>query len=67
MNIQKKITKFPMNFIKELNRTKNEYLTDIACLFFGFDEYINKGYILVGYLKRNEIRYIKKMIREFNE
>ena len=49
------------------NRTKNEYLTDIACLFFGFDEYINKGYILVGYLKRNEIRFIKKMIREFNE
>ena len=49
------------------NRTKNEYLTDIACLFFGFDEYINKDYILVGYLKRNEIRYIKKMIREFNE
>ena len=49
------------------SRMKNEYLTDIACLFFGFDEYINKGYILVGYLKRNEIRFIKKIIREFNE
>ncbi|MBR5916684.1 MAG: hypothetical protein IKZ76_01240 [Lachnospiraceae bacterium] len=49
------------------NTMKNEYLTDIACLFYGFDEYINKGYVLVGYLKRNEIRYIKELIREFDE
>ena len=47
------------------SREKNEFLTDIATLYFGFDEYINRGYILVGYLKRNEIRYIKKMIREY--
>ena len=44
------------------SREKNEYLTDIACLYFGFGDYINRGYILVGYLKRNEIRYLKKLI-----
>ena len=44
------------------SRMENEYLTDIACLYFGFEEYINRGYILVGYLKRNEIRYIRKRL-----
>lgn len=46
------------------SREKNEYLTDIACLYFGFSDYINRGYILVGYLKRNEIRYIRKLLKE---
>lgn len=43
---------------------KNEYLTDIACLFFGFENYINGGYIMIGYLKRNELRYVKNRINE---
>ena len=42
-------------------------MTDIACLYFGFTEYINRGYILVGYLKRNEIRSIKKMIKDIKD
>ncbi len=44
------------------SREKNEYLTDIACLYFGFGNYINRGYILIGYLKRNEIRYLMRLI-----
>ena len=43
----------------------NEFLTDLACLFYGFTDQINKGYIMVGYLKRNEIRYIRKLIKRF--
>ena len=43
----------------------NEFLTDMACLFYGFTDQINKGYIMVGYLKRNEIRYIRKLIKRF--
>ncbi len=43
---------------------KNEYLTDIACIYFGFVEYINVAYIMIGYLKRNEIKYVKKKISE---
>lgn len=43
---------------------ENEFLTDLACLFYGFTDQINKGYIMVGYLKRNEIRYIKKLIKK---
>ncbi len=49
------------------SREENEYMTDIACLYFGFTEYINRGYILVGYLKRNEIRSIKKMIKDIKD
>lgn len=45
----------------------NEFLTDLACLFYGFTDQINKGYIMVGYLKRNEIRYIRKLLRRFDE
>ena len=44
---------------------ENDFLTDLACLFYGFTDQINKGYIMVGYLKRNEIRYIRKMIKRF--
>ena len=44
---------------------ENEFLTDLACLFYGFTDQINKGYIMVGYLKRNEIRYIRKLIKRF--
>ena len=43
---------------------ENEFLTDLACLFYGFTDQINKGYVMVGYLKRNEIRYIKKLIKK---
>ena len=45
----------------------NEFLTDLSCLFYGFTNQINKGYIMVGYLKRNEIRYIRKLLRRFDE
>ena len=44
----------------------NEFLTDLSCLFYGFTNQINKGYIMVGYLKRNEIRYIRKLIKRFD-
>lgn len=44
------------------NTFENELLTDIACLYYGFGDYINSGYIRVGYLKRNDIRYIKKLL-----
>ncbi|MCR4866020.1 MAG: hypothetical protein K5921_03765 [Lachnospiraceae bacterium] len=40
----------------------NEYLTDIATLYMGFGEYINRGYVMAGYIKRHEIRYIKSRI-----
>ncbi len=40
----------------------NEYLTDIATLYMGFGDYINKGYVMAGYIKRHEIRYIKNRI-----
>ena len=43
----------------------NEFLTDLSCLFYGFTDQINKGYIMVGYLKRNEIRYIRKLLKRF--
>ena len=42
--------------------TSNEYLTDIATLYMGFGDYINRGYVLSGYIKRHEIRYIKSRI-----
>jgi len=45
---------------------ENEFLTDLSCLFYGFTNQINKGYIMVGYLKRNEIRYIRKLLRSFD-
>ena len=45
---------------------ENEFLTDLSCLFYGFTNQINKGYIMVGYLKRNEIRYIRKLLRRFD-
>ena len=40
----------------------NEYLTDIATLYMGFGDYINKGYVMAGYINRHEIRYIKSRI-----
>jgi hypothetical protein len=40
----------------------NEYLTDIATLYMGFGDYINRGYVMAGYIKRHEIRYIKSKI-----
>ena len=42
--------------------TSNEYLTDIATLYMGFGDYINRGYVMAGYIKRHEIRYIKSRI-----
>ena len=44
------------------DRTSNEYLTDIATLYMGFGDYINRGYVMAGYIKRHEIRYIKSRI-----
>ena len=41
---------------------QNEYLTDITALYMGFGEYMNRGYLKVGYLKRNEIRYIRRKL-----
>lgn len=57
---------FEKNLVMD-NREENEYMTDIACLYFGFTEYINRGYILVGYLKRNEIRTVKRMIKDIKD
>ena len=54
------------NGISYTDTLKNEYLTDIACIYFGFGEYINVAYIMIGYLKRNEIKYVKKKISERN-
>ncbi|MBR1741912.1 MAG: hypothetical protein IJ733_08590 [Lachnospiraceae bacterium] len=45
---------------------ENEYLTDIAALYMGFGAYIHRGYVKVGYLKRNEIRYVKKRLKEYS-
>ncbi len=42
--------------------TSNEYLTDITTLYMGFGDYINRGYVMAGYIKRHEIRYIKSII-----
>ncbi|MCR5356902.1 MAG: hypothetical protein K6E63_05800 [Lachnospiraceae bacterium] len=44
--------------------TSNEYLTDIATLYMGFGDYINRGYVMAGYIKRHEIRYIKSRINK---
>ena len=46
---------------------QNEYLTDIATLYMGFGEYVNRGYLKVGYLKRNEIRYVRKRLMEISD
>ena len=42
---------------------ENEFLTDIACLYYGFGEYLNRGYIMVGYLKRHEIGYARRKLK----
>ena len=45
---------------------KNEVLTDTAALYLGFSEYMNRGYIGVGYLSYRELLYAEKLISKIN-
>jgi hypothetical protein len=46
---------------------QNEMLTDVTTIYMGFYEQIIKGYTRTGYVKRNEIRYIKSTIEKITK
>ena len=41
---------------------KNEILTDTASVYMGFFPYMFKGYVMVGYLRDSELKYVHERI-----
>ena len=46
------------------DKHKNEILTDTATIYFGFYEFMYKGYFRAGYINRSEMYYIEKVLRD---
>lgn len=44
------------------DKKKNEYMTDIATVYYGFYQYMYKGYGRVGYLGKGDLKYTYKKI-----
>ena len=43
---------------------KNEILTDVATVYMGFYQFMYDGYIMVGYLRDSELRYVHRKLTE---
>ena len=41
---------------------KNEILTDTATVYMGFYKYMYDGYIMVGYLRESELKYVNEKL-----
>ncbi|MCR5251934.1 MAG: hypothetical protein K6E50_15175 [Lachnospiraceae bacterium] len=46
--------------IRREERRENEILTDVATVYMGFYQYMFDGYIMVGYLRDSELKYVKE-------
>lgn len=44
------------------DKQKNEYMTDIATIYFGFYKYMKAGYGHVGYLGKGDLKYVYNKI-----
>ncbi len=43
-------------------RYANEILTDTATVYMGFYEYMYDGYLMVGYLRDSELKYVHRQL-----
>ena len=48
------------------DRHENEILTDVATVYMGFYQYMFDGYIMVGYLRDSELKYVKHALDKPN-
>ena len=53
--------------IRRDDRYENEILTDVATVYMGFYQYMFDGYIMVGYLRDSELKYVQDVLAEMEE
>ncbi len=49
--------------IRREDRYENEILTDVATVYMGFYRYMFDGYIMVGYLRDSELKYVHEKLK----
>ena len=52
--------------IRREDRYENEILTDVATVYMGFYQYMFDGYIMVGYLRDSELKYVHEKLEDLN-
>ena len=50
--------------IRREERYENEILTDVATVYMGFYQYMFDGYIMVGYLRDSELKYVHEKLKD---
>ena len=52
--------------IRKEETHENEILTDVATCYMGFYQFMYDGYLMVGYLRDSELKYVHKSLKNDN-